>query len=169
MSGTRLGAQTIRFDQPPRVLGCASVVGKKEGEGPLGGSFDAVETDSFCGEKTWEKAESHLLRTALVRAAEKAGLPLEGIDILFSGDLLDQCIGTSFGLRGTGRPLFGLYAACATMAEGLMLAAAAVSAGYARTAAAMSSSHFCAAERQYRLPLEYGGQRAPTAQWTVTG
>ncbi|MDR1157235.1 MAG: stage V sporulation protein AD [Oscillospiraceae bacterium] len=169
MSEIRLGAQTIRFDRPPRVLGCASVVGKKEGAGPLGGSFDVVETDAFCGEKTWEKAESRLLRTALARAAEKAGQPLEELDILFAGDLLDQCIGTSFGLRGTKRPLLGLYAACATMAEGLILAAAAVSAGYARTAAAMSSSHFCAAERQYRLPLEYGGQRTPTAQWTVTG
>ncbi|MBR5381322.1 MAG: stage V sporulation protein AD, partial [Oscillospiraceae bacterium] len=154
---------------PPAVVSSAAVVGKKEGGGPLGVSFDLVCEDSFFGEKTWEKAESSMLSRTLSLAVGKAGLSLADIDCVFSGDLLNQCAGSSFGLRGTDVPVFGLYGACSTMAESLALAAMTVSAGYARTAAAVTSSHFCSAERQFRMPLEYGGQRTPTAQWTVTG
>jgi stage V sporulation protein AD len=164
-----MGKRTIRFERPPGVLGYASIVGKKEGEGPLRDTFDVIGKDTSFGEKTWEKSESHMQREVLQLAADKAGIALGGIDLLFAGDLLNQCIGTSFGLRASERPLIGLYGACSTMAEGLALSAMSVDGGYAHTAAAVTSSHFCSAERQYRLPLEYGGQRTPTAQWTVTG
>lgn len=159
----------MAFGRPPSVIGAAAVVGKKEGEGPLRETFDFIGDDTTFGEKTWEKSESRMQREALARAVDKAGLSLSGLDFLFAGDLLNQCIGTAFGLRESGRPLFGLYGACSTMAEGLVLSAMAVDGGYAAHTCALTSSHFCSAERQYRLPLEYGGQRTPTAQWTVTG
>ncbi len=163
------GKQSIVFPRRPTVIAGASVVGRKEGEGPLGPEFDEVTPDGKFGEKTWEQAETKFQRTALELLLEKAGLELEGPDLVFSGDLLNQCVGSSYALRQTGIPVLGLYGACSTMAEGLLLAGAAVNAGYARRAAALSSSHFAAAERQYRFPLAYGGQRTPTAQWTVTG
>jgi len=165
----RMGKQTFVLDSPPAIVSSAAVAGKKEGDGPLGPSFDIVCEDSFFGEETWEKAESSMLSRTLSLAVGKAGLDFSDLGCVFSGDLLNQCVGSSFGLRGTDVPVFGLYGACSTMAEGLALAAMTVSAGYAETAAAVTSSHFCSAERQYRTPLEYGGQRTPTAQWTVTG
>lgn len=165
----RLGRQTVGFADPPAILGAACVAGKREEEGPLRRTFDFTYTDTTCGESSWEKAESRLVKDALIRAVSKAGVPLERIDTAFAGDLLNQCIGSTFGLREFGIPFYGLYGACSTMAEGLSLAAMCVDGGYASVAAAVSSSHFCSAERQYRTPLEYGGQRTPTAQWTVTG
>ncbi len=169
MPEKRLGRQTVRFDLPPSILGAASIVGKKEGKGPLAHSFDEIREDTKFGQDTWEKAETQMQTLALGRALEKAGISQEELDMLFAGDLLNQCIGTGFAARGSRVPFYGLYGACSTMAEGLSLAAMAVEGGFAKRAAAMTSSHFASAERQYRLPLEYGGQRTPTAQWTVTG
>lgn len=169
MDTKHLGRQTVRFDFPPSILAAASVVGKKEGEGPLKAYFDQISEDTKFGQKTWEKAESQMQSLALQTALKKAELAPSQIDMLFAGDLLNQCIGTSFAMRGTDIPFYGLYGACSTMAESLSLAAMAVEGGFANHAAALTSSHFASAERQYRLPLEYGGQRTPTAQWTVTG
>ena len=169
MNRKHLGRQSVRFDFPPSILSYASVVGKKEGEGPLAAYFDQISTDTHFGQTTWEKAESQMQTLALQEALKKASLSPSSVHMLFAGDLLNQCIGTSFAARGTDIPFYGLYGACSTMAESLSLAAMAVEGGYAELAAAMTSSHFASAERQYRLPLEYGGQRTPTAQWTVTG
>ena len=163
------GRQTILFENRPAILAHAAIGGKKEGEGPLRASFDYLGRDTRLGQKTWEKAESRLQELALDTAKRKLGITYEQIDVLFAGDLLNQCIGSSFAARGTSIPFLGLYGACSTMAESLLLAGAFVNAGYARTAAALTSSHFASAERQYRYPLGYGGQRTPTAQWTVTG
>ena len=169
MTSLHRGKQSTVFPHRPVVTAWASVVGKKEGQGPLGKAFDLVVSDGKFGEKTWEQAETHFQQTAMDLLLEKAGPEAPPPDLVFSGDLLNQCVGSSYALRGSGLPALGLYGACSTMAEGLLLAGAAVNAGYAAQAAALSSSHFAAAERQYRFPLAYGGQRTPTAQWTVTG
>jgi len=169
MHSKHVGRQTVQFDDPPSVIASAAIAGKKEGEGPLKQFFDHISTDTSFGEKTWEKAESRMLLLSLQKALKKADLPCSDVDMLFGGDLLNQCIGTSFAVRGTEIPFFGLYGACSTMAEALCLASMAVEGGYARNAVAITSSHFASAERQYRFPLEYGGQRTPSAQWTVTG
>ena len=169
MENLHRGKQSIVFPNKPVITAWASVVGKKEGEGPLGSAFDLVIPDGKYGEKTWEQAETKLQRTALDLALEKGRLGHSRLDLVLSGDLLNQCVGSSYALRRTGVPALGLYGACSTMAEGLLLAGAAVNAGYVNHAAALSSSHFAAAERQYRFPLAYGGPRTPTAQWTVTG
>lgn len=163
------GRGAILFPRPVRILSASSVVGKKEREGPLGDHFDlSDETDRF-GEKTWEKAESEMQRRAFRVAMKKAGIGVDAVDALYAGDLLNQCVGSAYGLLSFDVPYFGLYGACSTAAEGILLAGMAVSAGYHRIAAAVTSSHYCSAERQYRTPVEYGGQRTPTAQWTVTG
>lgn len=169
MQHKHLGRQTVRFEMPPSIIASASVVGKKEGEGPLKDYFDQVSEDTKFGQNSWEKAESQMQTLALQAAMKKASISPSQVDMLFAGDLLNQCIGTSFAARGTDIPFYGLYGACSTMAESLSLASMAVEGGFAGHAAAMTSSHFASAERQYRLPLEYGGQRTPTAQWTVTG
>ena len=169
MSLKHIGEQTVCLATPPSIASAACVVGKKEGDGPLNGYFDFISEDSYFGESTWEKAESTMLKQCFSIACDKAGLPPSNIQYLFAGDLLNQCTGTAFGLRESGIPFFGLFGACSTMAEGLALAAMLIDGGFADTVAAMTCSHFCSAERQFRLPLEYGGQRAPTAQWTVTG
>ncbi len=161
--------QTQIYPLRAALLAAASVVGKKENEGPLGGCFDLHDTDDRFGQDTWEKAESEMQRRALSLAIDKSGLSVDGIDLLFAGDLLNQCIGSAYGLLEFGIPYLGLYGACSTAAEGLLLSGVAVSGGNAVSAAAVTSSHFCSAERQYRFPIEYGGQRPPTAQWTVTG
>ena len=164
----RLGRQTVALERPPVILSHAAVGGKQEGEGPLSGYFDHLSEDSFFGEKTWEKAESSMQKIALSMALEKASLAPEALDYIFAGDLLNQCIGTSFGLRDFGIPFYGLYGACSTMGESLALASLTISGGFAQKAGAMTSSHFCTAERQYRMPVPYGNQRTPTAQWTAT-
>ena len=169
MRTKHLGRQTVRFQNPPSFAGHACVAGKKEGEGPLASEFDYINTDSYWGEKTWEKAESAMQKQALSLALDKAAVAPSTVDYIFAGDLLNQCIGSAFGLKDSHIPFFGLYGACSTMAESLSLAAMAIDGGYADTVAAVTSSHFCSAERQFRFPLEYGGQRTPTAQWTVTG
>lgn len=164
-----MGKQSLSLPEPPSIAASASVVGKKEGEGPLRDSFDLINEDAYFGEATWEKAESMMQKTALEKALEKANLPPTAVEFIFAGDLLNQCIGSVFGMRDMGIPFFGLYGACSTMSESLALAAMTIDGGYADCTAAITSSHFCSAERQFRLPLEYGGQRTPTAQWTVTG
>lgn len=163
------GQRTIIFENRPRIISYGSVVGKKEHEGPLSKEFDSYTIDSFFGEKTFEKAESKLQKTAVQTALNKAGLKETDIDKIFAGDLLNQCIGSSFGLREFGIPFIGLYGACSTMALSTALASVFVECGIADKAIAVTSSHFCSAERQYRFPLNYGSQRTPTAQWTVTG
>ena len=169
MAKQKRGKRSLHFDMPPVLTAWASVAGKKESEGPLQGYFDYTNTDTYFGEKTWEKAECHMQQRALVRLLRKAGKKPRDVDLVFSGDLLNQCISSSFALRNTGLPSLGLYGACSTMAESLLLASMAVSGGFADRAVAMTSSHFASSERQYRYPLGYGGQRTPTAQWTVTG
>ena len=150
-------------------MAAASVVGKYEHEGPLGDCFDLHDpTDKF-GKNTWERAESEMQRLAFNTALAKASANEREVEALFAGDLLNQCVSSSYGLLDFDIPYFGLYGACSTAAESIMLASAFVSAGYLSTAAAVTSSHYCSAERQYRTPLEYGAQRSPTAQWTVTG
>lgn len=169
MAEHRIGKQTIVFDSGPAILGWASVVGKKEGQGPLAKEFDIVSQDTKFGQDSWEKAESRMQKEALQRALQKSFLTPLQLDALCAGDLLNQCISSNYAVRGLGIPFLGLYGACSTMAESLIVASMLVDGGYTDRAAAMTSSHFAAAERQYRLPLEYGGQRTPTAQWTVTG
>ena len=165
----RVGKSTIALENRPAILGFASYVGKKEKEGPLGRFFSHSETETLLRCESWEKAESELQRRAFAHAKASANLENEHIDILFGGDLLNQCIASAFAHRESALPFVGLYGACSTMAESLGLASVFVDGGYANTAAAITSSHFCSAERQYRFPLEYGGQRAPASQWTVTG
>ena len=165
----RIGQRTLRLQNRPAVAGYAAVVGKKEGEGPLADQFDKITEDPLLGEETFEKAESTLQKTAVGLALEKAGCTPADVQYIFAGDLLNQCIGSSFGLREFNIPFVGLYGACSTMALSLAMAAIFVDSGAATLSAAVTSSHFCAAERQFRFPLEYGGQRTPTSQWTVTG
>ena len=159
----------LRFDGGAAIVSAASVVGKYEYEGPLGDCFDLHDSTDKFGMKTWEKAESEMQRLAFNTALAKVSASEREVDALFAGDLLNQCVGSSYGLLDFDIPYFGLYGACSTAAEGLMLSAMMTSAGYFSTCAAVTSSHYCSAERQYRTPLEYGAQRSPTAQWTVTG
>ena len=151
------------------IVSAASVVGDKEYRGPLGACFDLHDSTDRFGMKSWEKAESEMQRLALNVALGKISASERDVDALFAGDLLNQCVGSSYGLLDFDIPYFGLYGACSTAIEGLMLCGMMCSAGYFSTCAAVTSSHYCSAERQYRTPLEYGAQRSPTAQWTVTG
>ena len=151
------------------ILAAATVVGSKEHSGPLGAHFDYYGENDRFGQSTWEKAESEMQRMAMSAALGKAGLSADRVDMLFAGDLLNQCTGSSYGLLSYDVPYFGLYGACSTSAEGLLLASAMIGGGHAHVTAAVTSSHNAAAERQFRTPLEYGGQRPPTGQWTVTG
>ena len=164
----RLGKYTIILNSHPSVTGFAAVVGKTEGEGPLKDEFDFVFEDDTLGEASFEKAESALQKEAVTRALSKAGKTPDEVDFSLAGDLLNQCIGSSFGLRSLNMPFIGLYGACSTMALSLGLASMLVDCGAARVTVASTSSHFCSAERQFRLPLEYGGQRTPTSQRTAT-
>ena len=165
----RIGEGTLVFENKPAVAGYASVVGKKEADGPLGKLFDKVIYDSRGGVETYEDAESALQREAVICALEKSGVRAADCDCVFAGDLLNQCAASVFGLSGFGIPYLGQYGACSTMAQSLLMAAVFVESGAAKNAVAVTSSHFCSAERQYRFPLEYGSVRTPTAQWTVTG
>ena len=165
----RIGKQTLALSDAPAVEGYAAVVGKKEGEGPLGKRFDLISEDSYFGEGSWEKAESHMLRQCFSLACDKAKLPPSELQYILAGDLLNQCVSTAFAMRESKTPYLGLYGACSTMAEGLSLGAMLVEGGAASHVCALTGSHFCTAERQYRFPLEYGGQRTPSSQWTVTG
>lgn len=169
MACVKVGGQTVLFENGPHIVGFGCVAGRKEGQGPLSRQFGHVDTDDRFGQDSWEKAESEMQKRALDAALSKAGVQEEQVDFLFAGDLLNQCIGSGYAARGRQVPFFGLYGACSTMGEGLCLAAITLGSGAGQYAAVCASSHFCTAERQYRNPLEYGGQRTPTAQWTVTG
>ena len=169
MENHAIGKQSFQFTEPPIINAWASVVGKKESEGPLQDYFDITAKDAYFGQKTWEQGEKQMQKIALNTLAQKANMNLSDFSLVFSGDLLNQCIGSSFTLRNMGIPHLGLYGACSTMAESLLLASMAVGGGFRENAVAMTSSHFASSERQYRFPLNYGGQRPPTAQWTVTG
>mgnify|MGYP000491023324 CR=1 FL=1 len=162
MTTKKLGRQTVALAHPPSVAGHANVVGKKEGEGPLADSFDQINQDDSFGEKTWEKAETAMQKLALSSALDKAGLSASALDYILAGDLLNQCIGATFGVRELGIPYLGIYGACSNMAEGLLLSAFLAESGL-RYLGVSTASHFCTAERQYRFPLEYGGQRTPTS------
>lgn len=164
----KIGKQSAKTENV-KIISASSIVGKKEGEGPLASCFDIVLPNNEWNEKTWEKTESKLQREAVKLAVKKAGLNLCDIDRIFSGDLLNQCISAGYGLRELSIPFLGIYGACSTMIEGIILSSMLLCGGFADRAAAVTSSHFCTAERQYRNPLEYGGQRTPGAQWTVTG
>ena len=165
----RIGARTIGFEEMPSIIGYASIAGKLESEGPLGKGFDKIIYDSYDGLDTYEQAESRFQTEAVSKALEKAQLKAEDIDYIFAGDLLNQCVGSSFGLLDFNIPYLGQYGACSTMAQGLIMSSVFVESGAANIAMCVTSSHFCSAERQYRFPMEYGSVRTPTAQWTVTG
>ena len=169
MAKQKRGRRSFVLPQPPVITAWASVAGKRESEGPLAHTFDITTQDTWFGQKTWEQAEKHMQQLALDTLLKKAGLEDADLDMVFSGDLLNQCIGSSFTLRNTGIPHLGLYGACSTMAESLLLASMTVSGGFSDKVVSMTSSHFASSERQYRFPLGYGGQRTPTAQWTATG
>lgn len=167
--GKRLGGNAIRYENPPSISYSAACVGRKEGDGPLKDYYDEVCQDTKQGEKTWEKAESHFQKHTIDTLLKKANASPKDIQFLFGGDLLNQCISTAYGVRDFNIPFYGLYGACSTMAEGMVLSAMMVDGDFADKCIAITSSHYCSAERQYRFPLVYGGQRTPTAQWTVTG
>ena len=165
----KVGKQTIRLQNPPVITATASIVGPKEGKGPLSGFFDQITDDELWGEKTWEKAESKFVREALAKVTSKASIAVGGLDYIIAGDLLNQCIAANFGLRESNVAFFGVYGACSTMGESMSLGSVLIDGGYAANVVCMTSSHFCSAEKQFRFPLELGSQRVPTSQWTVTG
>ena len=167
--GKRIGKQTAEFSEKPILTGAAAIVGKKEGEGPLAKDFDMIIEDEYFGEKSWEAAESRLQLEAARLAIKKSGLDESRIDCVFSGDLQNQCTSSHYSMRELNVPFIGLYGACSTMSESLMMAAMTIDGGFAGNVLCGTSSHFCSAEKQFRFPLEYGGVRTPTAQWTVTG
>ena len=167
--GTKIGKQTIKYENSVYIKTYYSSVGKLEGEGPLGQEFDVIYDDEYVEAKSWEQAENNMLKHTVTGAFAKAELSFEDIDYAFSGDLLNQCTASSFALKDMGIPYFGLYGACSTMAESMSLGSVMVDAGYGSNVLAVTSSHFCSSEKQYRFPLEYGAVRTPSAQWTVTG
>ncbi|HBM74386.1 MAG TPA: stage V sporulation protein AD [Clostridiaceae bacterium] len=169
MALKKIGKQTVRLEAPPSIIATSSIVGPKEGQGPLAQYFDTILSDDLCGQKSYEKAECKMAMDSADKAISKAGIQKEVIDYMLSGDLLNQIITSSYTAREMGIPYFGLYGACSTMAESLSLGSMLIDGGYGDYILCMTSSHFSSAERQYRFPLEQGTQRPPTAQWTVTG
>jgi stage V sporulation protein AD len=163
------GKQSILFEEPPYIISSGSVVGKKEGEGPLGNLFDLVEEENLFGQDTWEEAESEMQKEACLMALGKAKIEPTEVRYLFGGDLLRQGIATSMGLEELHIPLFGLYGACSTSGEALALSSMSVAAGYGDYVLAVTSSHFGSAEKEFRFPLAYANQRPLSSQWTVTG
>lgn len=164
----KISRNTFVMTNPPSIISYSSTVSEKEGSGPLGTCFDEVEMDTHLGQDTWEQAESELQKRTVERALKKANMTEKNINFIFSGDLINQCIGTTYGLRDFNIPFIGIYGACSTMAEGLMLSSVLADNGVGDNIIAATSSHFSTAERQFRFPLSYGGQRTPTAQWTCT-
>ncbi len=165
----KLGKASIQLEKPVYIIGSASIVGTKEGEGPLGLLFDMVGSDDMFGCNTWEEAESSLQKDAVYMALEKAGVRPEDISFIYAGDLLGQSIATSFGISSYEIPLLGVYGACSTCGESITLGAMAVAGGFAEKVMCVTSSHFASAEKEFRFPLEYGNQRPLSASWTVTG
>ena len=166
---TQRCGDTLLFRTPPVIAAQAAVGGKKEGEGPLAAAFDELSSDNRFGQSSWEAAEKYLQLRAARLCLQKARLPEEKVQLVLAGDLQAQCTASGYAMRELGRPFAGVFGACSTMAETLGLGAALCASGAAEHLLAMASSHFCAAERQFRTPLSYGAVRTPTAQWTVTG
>lgn len=164
----KIGKQTISFDSPPTITECNSIVGPKESQGPLAKYFDLTLDDEFWGEKTWEKAESKIIKENVNALVTKSGISTNNIDCIFAGDLLNQCISSSFGLRDSNIPFIGMFGACSTFVESMCMGAIAIE-SFAQNVICATSSHFCSAEKQFRFPLELGNQRPQTSQWTVTG
>ena len=164
----RVGKYTVKFLDEPLISSFSSVAGKLESEGPLKEGFDKIIYDSHAMKDTFEEAESAFQQEAVTLALTKWGGKADEVDFIFAGDLLNQCIGTTFGIRELGIPFAGMYGACSTMALSMAAAAVCVDSKIVKKAVASTSSHFCSAEKQFRMPLEYGGQRTPTAQWTAT-
>ena len=165
----KLGMQTIKFDVTPTITSTACIVGPKESDGPLASYFDKCLDDEFWGEETWEKAESKIIKETVSLAVAKSKIASQEIDYCFAGDLLNQCISSSFGLRELNIPFFGVFGACSTFVESMCLGSVFIDGGGAQNVLCATSSHFCSAEKQFRFPLELGNQRPPTSQWTVTG
>ena len=168
MANRKIGAQTVRLENRPYIIGRGNIGGKKESEGPLADSFDQLLDDDMFGEKSWEKAECKMLESAMEKAMNRAQLKKEDIDIMLCGDLINQIMTSSFAARDLHIPFLGLYGACSTMTESLAIGSMLVDGGFARSILAGASSHFCTAERQFRMPVEHGNQRPTSAQWTAT-
>ena len=164
----KIGKQTIKFDTPPTISQCSSIVGPKEADGPLCKYFDQTLEDEFWGEKSWEKAESKIIKENVSTLIGKSGVSTNDIDLVIAGDLLNQCISSSFGLRDSNIPYLGVFGACSTFVESMSIGSICVEA-FAKNVICATSSHFCSAEKQFRFPLELGNQRPPSSQWTVTG
>lgn len=169
MAQKEIGKQSVKFKNPPYIIGAASVVGEKEGNGPYGKYFDQILTDPKAGMKTWEEAEEHFQEIAARMAIKKSGVKESDIRYLIAGDLLGQLIASSFGLMNLDIPIFGVYGACSTMGESLGIGSMLIEGGFADHVVALTSSHFASAEKQFRFPLGYGNQRPKAATWTVTG
>lgn len=169
MATKRLGSQTVKFETPPSILSTYSIVGPKEGEGPLSKYFDIILEDDMWGQESFEKAESKIQEEAIKNAISKAKLIPKDVNYLISGDLLNQIISSTYTARQIGIPYYGLYGACSTMTQSLSLGAMLIDGGFADKIVCATSSHFSSAERQFRFPLEYGSQRNFSSQWTVTG
>ena len=165
----KIGKQTFKLSNPVSIKETASIVGPKESNGPLAKYFDKCIEDEFYGESSWEKAESKFIKSATEMLIAKSGISNKDIDFCFAGDLLNQCISSCFGLRETNIPFFGIFGACSTFVESLILGAISIDGNFAKNVLCAVSSHFCSAEKQFRFPLELGNQRPPTSQWTVTG
>ncbi|MBQ9267495.1 MAG: stage V sporulation protein AD [Clostridia bacterium] len=169
METKKLGKQSVKLVNPPSIAATYSIVGPKEGEGPLGKYFDAILDDEYWGESTWEKAETKMVKECIGNCIAKVQLSNSDIDYLLAGDLINQCTPSCFGSRETSIPFFGLFGACSTFTESLSLGSMLIDGGYATNVVCATSSHFCSAEKQFRFPLELGNQRPPSAQWTVMG
>ena len=167
--GKRIGRHTVKIDKPLYIVSAASFVGKKEGEGPLKDYFDYVSDDVMFGEKSWEKAESKFFKSAFSSAIEKSGKKPDDMNYMLAGDLLNQCGGSTYGLRDLKIPFLGIYGACSTFGEAVSLGSMLIDGGFAENIVCGAGSHFCSAEKQFRFPLELGTQRPPTSTWTVTG
>lgn len=169
MAIKRIGSRTVKLENPPVVISSYSIVGPKEGQGPLKDYFDLILEEDLWGTESWEKAESKIQEECIKGALDMGGLSTKDMDYLISGDLLNQIVASGYSARQLGIPFFGLYGACSTMTESLSLGAMLIDGGFADKLVCATSSHFSTAERQFRFPLEYGNQRKLSAQWTVTG
>lgn len=165
----KIGNQTFILSNPVSIASAACIVGPKEKDGPLHHYFDQCLKDEFWGEKSWEKAESKFIKETVSLAISKSGISPSSFDFCFAGDLLNQCIASSFGLRETNIPFIGLFGACSTFVESMIMSSVFIDGGFATNTISAASSHFCSAEKQFRFPLELGNQRPPSSQWTVTG
>jgi len=165
----KIGSQTIRFKKPPSIIGTATIVGPKEGQGRFKNYYDLILKNNIYQEKSWEKAETKILKETIEMAIKNSKIPTAKIEYLIAGDLLNQIISAGFAARELGLPFLGIYGACSTIAQGAILGSIIIDGGFAENLVAAVSSHFCTAERQFRFPLELGNQRKPTSQWTVTG